>query len=86
MLQCGIGAINVNNELLIDDFFIEPPFFVDNAVPKITGKTAAKANVDHALKVKNFIEELYRNESSPFYHGFTTYYCFSYVLLHKPQL
>lgn len=50
--------------------YIDPPDFVE---PK-NSKQAAKVNVDAALRVKNFVDALYYNETSPFYHGFTLYH------------
>ena len=77
MLQCGMGA--VNNENSTSDPLLPaisgqnlPPFFHLDA--NVTGKGSAKASTDVAICVKNFIEALYWNEKSPFFHGFTKFH------------
>lgn len=76
MLQCGFGALNQQEFISeeVDCECIDEPAFFHHDKSLVSGKSAAKANVDVALKVRSLVEELYRNEISPFYHAFTRYH------------
>ena len=78
MLHCGMGALNNENNNISDSILPTscgqnlPPFF--HTETNVTGKGSAKASSEVAIHVKNFINALYWNENSPFYHGFTKFH------------
>jgi hypothetical protein len=50
----------------------ELPAFAPNSSK--SGKKAAKADQQQALKIKNYVDRLYTDAGSPLWHGFTTYH------------